>query len=167
MRISSLYLFILLSYSLPAQEITVGSSALSHSWHTAGGTVKNEIGSVAFTVGQVYHEIVTPKMKGSVQKTIQRAVTDTTESNMSDYGQEGVIKFYPNPFTDHFVIKFRDGPQGFSNYSLFDLEGRLLQGAELDKTQTRVNLNFLSSGLYLLKIIQQNATIKTLKILKN
>lgn len=43
----------------------------------------------------------------------------------------------------------------------------MLLSAELKKTQTRVNLDFLGSGFYVLQVMQQNAMIKHLKILKN
>lgn len=114
-----LYLLFLLSFGLTAQDLIPSPSVLSDSWHTAGGTVQNEMGSMAFTVGQIYHELSITERQGSVQKSIQRAFTDTTKSEPHQDDQ-GSITLYPNPFTDHFVIKFMDGPYGFSNFRLFD-----------------------------------------------
>ena len=171
MRIRVLYGLLLSTGIFYAQEVDESEkelqSTFSHSLNISGGTTKNKSGSLSFTVGQVYHEVSTVREQGSIESTIQRAVENIIEPDVEIENDNESIIVHPNPFTDHFVLKFTDGQYDLSNYSLFDLEGRLLLSDKIDKSQTRVNIGFLSSGLYILKVIKQNSITKSLKILKN
>lgn len=73
------------------------------------------------------------------------------------------IKVWPNPSTGFLNIKAPNG--NTLNYSVFDLQGRLLKKGYIKNNQERININDLDNGVYLLKMSdgKQSAVKKIIK----
>lgn len=81
-------------------------------------------------------------------------VTATAENQ-----QVGEVLVYPNPSpTGIFQIKMAHGDFELIHYQVTTLDGKLLQESNLEPTQSEINLGQLSSGIYLLKIKQNDRT---------
>lgn len=70
------------------------------------------------------------------------------------------IKIYPNPFSNYISISGENNP---SEYELSNLEGKVFYKG---KTINNKDLSFLSKGIYLLKVTDNNKTT-TFKLVKN
>lgn len=88
----------------------------------------------------------------------------TDESSLSDVENTIEVNLYPNPAKEKVYLETK----GFENKSkamLSDLQGRILKEIEINSERIEINLNTLSSGVYYLKVFDNNST-KTIKIIK-
>lgn len=77
------------------------------------------------------------------------------------------FKIYPNPFSDKLYIENNLVEDEFLNIKLYDITGRLVFEADksMNKEISEVNLSFLSSGLYWLRL-NLNNKITHFKLIK-
>lgn len=88
----------------------------------------------------------------------------TDESSLSDVENTIEVNLYPNPAKEKVYLETK----GFENKAkamLSDLQGRMLKEIEINSERIEINLNTLSSGVYYLKVFDNNST-KTIKIIK-
>ena len=88
----------------------------------------------------------------------------TDESSLSDVENTIEVNLYPNPAKEKVYLETK----GFENKAkamLSDLQGRILKEIEINSERIEINLNTLSSGVYYLKVFDNNST-KTIKIIK-
>lgn len=86
-----------------------------------------------------------------------------TESKVSDDLRDKSIDVYPNPARTYFIIY---------NYAvenrmvqLFDINGRLVRNIQIKELATRIDINNLSNGIYVLRVKEANGkNIRTEKI---
>jgi DNA-binding beta-propeller fold protein YncE len=109
------------------------------------------------TSGPTGNVTTTPANPGSILEfTYQpsgpaRAMSQLlTETKVLDYLKDKSIDVYPNPARTYFVIY---------NYSvenrrvqLFDINGRLVRNIQAKELATRVDINDLSNGIYVLMV---------------
>ncbi|TMI95042.1 MAG: T9SS type A sorting domain-containing protein [Bacteroidetes bacterium] len=123
------------------------------------------------TSGPTGNVTTTPANPGSILEfTYQpaapaRAMSQLlTESKVSDDLKDKSIDIYPNPAHTYFIIY---------NYAvenrlvqLFDINGKLVKNIQTKELSTKVNINDLSNGLYVLRIKEANGkNIRTEKII--
>jgi hypothetical protein len=74
------------------------------------------------------------------------------------------VKIYPNPFNDLVTI---EGTENIRSVSLFNILGEtILQQNNLQLRQVKLNLGFLNSGIYILKIDGASNQITSKRIIK-
>jgi hypothetical protein len=76
------------------------------------------------------------------------------------------IQINPNPTYDYVAIRFLESPKQNYEISLFDLSGNLHQKFRFFENNTRINLQNLPPGPYLLNIRAENQLIFSKKIYK-
>ena len=123
------------------------------------------------TSGPTGNVTTTPANPGSILEfTYQpaapaRAMSQLlTESKVADDLKNKSIDIYPNPAHTYFIIY---------NYAvenrmvqLFDINGKLVKNIQTKELSTKVNINDLSNGLYVLRIKEANGkNIRTEKII--
>ena len=74
------------------------------------------------------------------------------------------VILYPNPATESVTIEVPATFTG-SSFAISDLTGRILKQGQLASTINQINLNELSTGVYLISFGTENK--QTLKIFKN
>jgi hypothetical protein len=74
------------------------------------------------------------------------------------------ISIYPNPTLEGVFISMNLSKA--SKYELFDISGKLLERNEVTE-KTYINMSNLPAAQYILKIAQQDVSVKTFKIIKN
>ncbi len=74
------------------------------------------------------------------------------------------VKVYPNPIKDKLTIEIPNVID--SSIEIYSIKGQLLQQTFLSEASTKIDLKFLSTGIYILKI-RTNQGVGTLKFIKD
>ncbi len=150
-------LFFLLSLTrLSAQSNTVA----------VGGEATGSGGTASYSIGQVFYTTHSGS-NGSVEQGIQHAYEIVALSNPEITAVTLSIRTYPNPTTDQIVLAVSDLTLNDLSYVLYDGIGRTIANALVNQSETTIGMQSLAAGVYLLKVNQNNAELKTFKIIKN
>lgn len=146
----------LASFSLTAtaQEAVVAS----------GKSVTDTGGSVSYSVGQVVYTVNTGT-NGEMTQGVQQPYEITTLG--IDEHPEMSLQFsvYPNPTSDILTLSITNFSSSGLNYSLFDVNGRMIESKKISESQTSIDMKSQQSAIYFVKITN-NKEIKTFKIIK-
>ena len=83
------------------------------------------------------------------------------------YGSEINITVYPNPTTNLVCLQVESSKAESLQYILSDINGKILQNAEVLNNIVQLNFSTYTSGVYFLIVKQENQLIKSFKIIKN
>ncbi|MEG1555881.1 MAG: T9SS type A sorting domain-containing protein, partial [Bacteroidales bacterium] len=83
---------------------------------------------------------------------------------MENFQKDETISIYPNPTTDDITIKAKS--LNMNNIQVYDIFGKLIIETKINQNQAVIHLTDYPSGIYLIKITDQNNNIKTLKAVK-
>ena len=72
----------------------------------------------------------------------------------------------PNPFTNSFNISLNNKLDGGAQYSLIDLNGRVITQGELISKSININVRNIENGIYILKLSNGNKVVDTVKLVK-
>jgi len=73
---------------------------------------------------------------------------------------------YPNPTTDDVMLTITDSALTNLSYSLIDIQGKVLSNVQITESDTQIRMQHLTTGMYILKLNQNNQALKTFKIIK-
>ena len=96
------------------------------------------------------------KGRGFVPKPPPLVPVDTTQDTITDpdlvpeFGGQGDIRIYPNPFSNALNIMMNKNESGF--ITIFDMKGRIEMISYFDQSEVTLNTENLSKGLYILEI---------------
>ena len=131
------------------------------------------IGSVVFTIPAAILNLNTVQMGGNEWESERHMLTGNLDnlcinntaplstSNLEFNNSDFVI--FPNPANDFINISSKSI---ISKTEIYDIDGRLVFFSTADKNQATLNIENISKGIYLLKIITENGT-EIKKIFKN
>jgi len=74
------------------------------------------------------------------------------------------ISIYPNPTSDHLVIKDED--VAWTYYSIISVNGHLIQSASLPTYSNLIKVNHLDAGIYILKIFDKEGVESVVRFIK-
>ncbi len=131
----------------------------------SGGEASGSLGSGSYTVGQVFYTTHTAAT-GSVSQGVQHPFEFQTLSNAALTTVNLTAVSYPNPTKDFIILKITDSALNNLQYTLFDVNGKSIASGSITESSTQIQLKHLSIGAYILKVSQQNQSLKTFKILK-
>jgi hypothetical protein len=131
----------------------------------SGGEASGSGGSGSYTVGQVFYTTQTAAT-GSVSQGVQHPFEFQTLSNAALTTVNLTAVSYPNPTKDFIILKITDSALNNLRYTLFDVNGKSIASGSITESSTQIQLKHLSIGTYVLKVSQQNQSLKTFKILK-
>lgn len=141
---------------LPAQVSMAGS----------GGDATGPGGKVSFTVGQIDYV-----SSGGGGATVAQGVQQPYEifsSSVEDIkGIELSASVMPNPVEDVLTLTVDEKSHQNLRWSLFDMQGRQIGDNAITAAVTTFEMSELSSGIYFLKISENQKEIKSFKIIKN
>ncbi|MBK7818751.1 MAG: T9SS type A sorting domain-containing protein [Sphingobacteriaceae bacterium] len=117
-------------------------------------------GNGSFTI---YYNYTDPNTNCSGVDSLVMTVADCTGLTQLS-NQLGSVSVYPNPANDQLTITNAK----FDNASLIisDAAGRIIISQSVSSNEEKVNVAQLANGVYLLRIKQGNATLKTIKLVK-
>ena len=132
----------------------------------SGTTATGSGGSSSYSVGQVFYSTSTAGT-GSVNQGVQQAVVISTLSNpeLTTLNLKAVT--YPNPSTDYVVLSLSNASLENLTYALYDFQGRLVAQNKVLQANTKIDIQVLGVGTYVLQVQQNNKQLKSFKIIKN
>jgi len=77
------------------------------------------------------------------------------------------ISAYPNPSTDHLVLKIYESEIYELTYQLFDINGKLLEVNKVEGNLSTITLRRYAPSVYFLKVMLGDRDVKTFKIVKH
>ena len=145
---------LLFSTVLSAQEVISSS-----------GATQSVLGyEVSWTIGEPITETVTNGTTILTQGFQQSKLTVTAVSELLN--SEIKLKVFPNPTNDFVLIQFNKTIEN-SDYTLFNLTGKILKSKQINSTETRLDLSNYASGQYILKLTKNSTQpLQTFKIIK-
>jgi hypothetical protein len=154
------YLFILCLWLIgPA------SSQAQQTWAATGGNALGNGGTISYTVGQSACLFQTGT-QGSVTQGVQQSYRITVETiKRNNPPSELTCTLFPNPAKEFVVLKIREAKLNNLSVRLFNMEGRLLLNQNIHSFETRIAVNHLTAGTYLLRIIRKGKTIEIMKLI--
>lgn len=147
-------LFMCTTISISAQE-TIPAS---------GGDAIGSGGSSSYSVGQIVY--TTNTGSGTVSQGVQHSVEIFVLSNPDLETVNLNAITYPNPTTDYVVLALTDASLINLTYKLFDIHGRVISNGKVHEEHTQIAMQNFPSGVYILKVNQNNKALKTFKIIK-
>jgi hypothetical protein len=144
----------------------------THVTHTSTGNSKKTWNfswkSPATDVGAIKFYVAANAANGNGNTDGDQVVTASTgDFNVLGLSKEVKLDFamYPNPSTDYLTIQLPSGSLK-ADISVFDLTGRLIKSSEITSTSNKLDIQYLSTGMYLL-IIESEGKIGSKQFIKN
>jgi len=162
MKTKMFFKFIVVSVFMALIPILANAQQIISS---SGSDLKNRTGSLSFTLGELVIDTKNTGATAITQGFHQTKLTITAIDVLRE--QKFSILVFPNP-TNRFVnLKIEKGEIRDIEFTLFDLQGRVLSKRKIESTNTEVPFSGYNSGNYLLKVIQNGKEIQTFKIVKD
>src|SRR5690606_24040659 len=121
-----------------------------------GGSALGNGGSVSYSVGQVVYTANTNTSGSSVTQGVQQPYEISIVTGIETPDMNLLVLAYPNPATDYLILEMQDFEFSNLNFQLYDVIGKILQNQRITDNQTRIVMSNLMSGMYFLKVFQNN-----------
>ncbi len=128
-----------------------------------GGTATAPGTEVSWTIGEPITATVSDGTTTLTQGFHQTKLTVTAVNEIQV--PDVKIKVYPNPTSD-FVMMHLNKTVEKTTYLLFDITGKLIQQKNMESTDTKIDLNGVANGSYILKLKGGQRPLQTFKIIK-
>jgi len=132
---------------------------------STGGNASGTGGASSYTIGQLIYT-TNISTAGSVSQGVQQAFEFQTLGNPGLLAAQLTAVTYPNPTTDFIVLKIKDTTLKNLQYTLFDVNGKIIASNPIRTSSTEIPMRNLSIGMYLLKLTKKNKPLKTFKVIK-
>jgi hypothetical protein len=131
-----------------------------------GGYQTSAGGSLSYTVGQIdYFELTGSGGRANPGKQQPFEIWVVVGAEIP--GIDLTLAVYPNPTADFVLLRIDDGAFEHLQFTLFDINGQLLQKDELHQATTQIDLSQYAMGAYFLNVSEGDHAIKTFKVIKN
>jgi len=132
---------------------------------SAGMNASGSGGSASFSVGQLNY-VTQSGTNGSSAQGVQQPYEIFIVSVLENQYNIS-LSVYPNPTEGKVNLQVGDFKNKKLFYQLLDMQGRLIEKAEISEMQTELPMQNLPQATYLLNIYQNEKTIQSFKIIKN
>lgn len=132
----------------------------------AGGNATGGGASVSYTIGQIDY-VVNYGQSFSSWLGVQQPYEISEIVGLDQDRFDLDCKVYPNPATDHLIFEIEGAGLEKFSYQILALNGTLILSGEVETLRTVISVEDLALGVYLLRLTQGRATIKTFKIIKS
>jgi hypothetical protein len=134
---------------------------------SSGGNGSGSGGSFAYSVGQAMYTAQTNSsisLSTGVQQGYELIlITGLEEEDRSVLA----ATVFPNPTFNYLTVEIKNyTPTTAFEISLFDVKGKQVHWQKVIDIETQIQMEHLSSALYILKLIQGNKLVKVVKVIK-
>jgi hypothetical protein len=129
---------------------------------TSGNVAQNNSGSISWTLGEPV--IVTLTANNKVLNQGFQQGNSIKNDRLIGPAKGIKITLWPNPTHDKVVLTI-DTPEN-RQYRVYNIHGELLQTQNIINKVTSIDLSSLTSGTYLLKVLQGKSEEQTFTIIK-
>lgn len=142
---------------LQAQQATLSS----------GGNGSGTGGSFAYSVGQTMYTAQSNSAT-SLSKGVQQGYELFLITGIEVEDRFGLAAtVFPNPTSNYLTVEIKNyHPDTALEIFLFDAKGQQVHRQRVVDVQTQLQMEYLSSALYVLKLIQGNKLVKAVKVIK-
>ena len=130
-----------------------------------GGESAGIGGTSNYTIGQVFYSYYA-SAKGSVAQGIQHPYEFFITTNIFTNQKILSFKVYPNPASGHIILEINEDYFSDCSFYLYTIEGKLLMNRKILDEISEIPLESLNSGIYLLRIVQDEKIVQQFKIIK-
>ncbi len=133
-----------------------------------GGDASGSGGSVSYTVGQVAYSYASNG--GSVSQGVQQAYNITTVLGADMKSISLNVSVYPNPTVDRLTLTVNEDDFASKKalvVQLYNMDGKLLRQKKVEGESTSIEMKELRTATYYLRVLDNENTVKTFKIIKN
>ncbi|MGF1586294.1 MAG: T9SS type A sorting domain-containing protein [Bacteroidales bacterium] len=132
----------------------------------SGGEAKGTGGSVSYSAGQLFY-MTHSRADGYVSEGVQQPyeISIVTSVNEAE-GIDLAVSAFPNPVTDHLILRIDLYNLENLQYQLFDVTGRMVKNGLITGHQTLIDMRGLARGTFLLRVIDNEKEIKAFRIIK-
>jgi len=132
----------------------------------SGGKASGSGGTVSYSVGQVFYSIFTGET-GSASEGVQQPYEISVVTGIPEAeGIDLVVSAFPNPVTDHLILRVEHYDPENLSFQLFDVNGRMVQTGQVVGPETIIDMTGQTRAVYLLRVLDNEKEIKTFRILK-
>lgn len=142
--------------SLNAQEAVMASGADAVG---GGGSVSYAVGQVAYNV----HYGATGSLGEGVHQPYEISVHPNSVGNDISLSMSA----YPNPTTDHLILKADNIDLSGMTFKLIDMNGRIVKNEIITSNETTIDMSDLAPATYFLQVIQSDVAVTVFTIIKN
>jgi len=144
------------------QQLQAQQAALS-----SGGNGSGTGGSFAYSVGQTVYTAQSNSAT-SLSKGVQQGFEIFLITGIEDEDRFGLAAtVFPNPTSNFLTVEIKNyRPDTPMEIFLFDAKGQQVIRQQVVDVQTQLQMEHLSSALYVLKLIQGNKLVKVVKVIK-
>ena len=132
----------------------------------SGGDASGAGGSATYSVGQVAYTSI-ENASGSVYQGVQQPYVLTPDGINTNPDIDLSMSVYPNPSTTLINLSVQNMDLTNLSFQLFDVLGKLLVTQKITNNQTSIVMEEFAAGSYFLKVSDNNAELKSFKIIKN
>ena len=125
-------------------------------------------GSISYSVGQVAYNTYFGA-PGSLAEGVQQPfeISDRRVGIVEGKDISLSISAYPNPSTDHLILKADNIDLSGMTYYLMDVNGRIVKIQRITSNETIIDMSDLAPANYLLQVKQGDVAVVVFKIIKN
>ena len=95
-------------------------------------------------------------------KSAPFAVTVDTSLANTDFDANTTLKVYPNPFNNVVNVSINSK----ATIEIFDVVGKSIQNLSIENGLSQIDLERLASGVYMMKVVNENNQSKTVRLVK-
>ena len=152
-----LAIFLCLVFNVQAQQTALSS----------GGNGSGIGGSFSYSVGQPMYTAQSNSAT-TLSKGVQQGFELFLITGLEDEDRFGLAAtVFPNPTSNYLTIEIKNySSDAAMEIFLFDAKGQQVHRQQVVDVQTHLEMEHLSSALYMLKLIQGNKLVKVVKVIK-
>ena len=134
---------------------------------SSGGNGTGTGGSFAYSIGQTVYTAQS-NSSTSLSKGVQQGFELFLITGLEDEDRFGLAAtVFPNPTSNYLSVEIKNySPDTAMEIFLFDAKGQQVHRQQVVDVQTQLQMEHLSSALYVLKLIQGNKLVKVVKVIK-
>ena len=146
--------------------ISLSSTFAQEAITVTGGEATGSGGAASYSVGQLYYSTHTGT-SGSLAEGVQQpyeisVITSIIEAKDIDL----VILAFPNPVTDHLILRIDQYDTENLSFQIIDVHGRIVQIGQVVGPETIIDMTGHPRAVYLFKLLDKESEIKTFRIVK-
>ena len=154
MRALFICLFILCCSLMSAQQVV----------STSGESLGNGSGSISYTIGEGVAQTLTQGDKTLTQGFQQSSISVSILKELT--GISYVISVFPNPTSDELKLRIENEKTDGLHYILYDIIGNQILQNKVESSETTIQVSYLKSGVYIMKVFSGTTELKSFKVIK-
>lgn len=131
-----------------------------------GGEASGTGGKMSYSAGQLNY-ITATGSGGTTNQGIQQPYEIFVTSGIEAANINLSASVFPNPALDFINLSLENAEMKGMSYTLIDVMGKIITQHKLNNRQTSISMKELDSGIYFIKVLNNNREVKIFKIIKN